>query len=245
MKIIPAAMRLLHDAGPFQIRRSYPGGARPRTADYGLGPFGCMDDAALAPGLVVPMHQHRDDEILSYLRAGELHHTDTRGEGLRLSPAQPLLMNAGRGLAHEERVPADGEPVAMLQIFVRPTASGLPPALQTTVLDPVRSENAWRLVAGPAGSGAPLTFRNAVWFHDTHLRASRLAVPAAPGVDYARWLYVFSGTAQIEGETLRAGDAVRFDDSRAAVIETSGEADLVCFVTHLTAPFVRTGTLSG
>jgi redox-sensitive bicupin YhaK (pirin superfamily) len=245
MTTLPAATRLLHDAGPFQIRRSYPGAAGFHPTDFGLGPFGCMDHATLAPGLVVPMHQHRDDEILSYLRAGELHHTDTQGAALRLTPAQPLLMNAGSGLAHEERVPADGESVAMLQIFVRPPESGLSPRLQTTVLNPVRSENTWRLVAGPADSGAALTFRNTVWFYDTHLRAGQLAVPTAPGQDYARWLYVFAGNARIEEQALQPGDAVRFDDSRNAVIQTDDDADLVCFVSHLTSPFVRTGTLSG
>ena len=54
------------------------------------------------------MHEHRNDEIISYMRAGRMQHTDSAGrsEGRRSSDLL-MVMNAGRGFSHEEEVVDD------------------------------------------------------------------------------------------------------------------------------------------
>nr|WP_278248460.1 pirin family protein [Niastella populi] len=38
-----------------------------------------MDHARINPGALIPMHPHRDDEILTYLRSGQVKHLDSEG----------------------------------------------------------------------------------------------------------------------------------------------------------------------
>ncbi len=74
---------------------------------------------------------------------------------------------------HEERAAEDGEPVEMLEIFVRPREDELPPNFQHREFPETENRTAWRLLVGPEQSNAPFTLRNAVWIYDAHLdRAS-------------------------------------------------------------------------
>lgn len=70
--------------GPFQLRRIRPGITLGQPGDPGFGGLGTIDHAKLQSGLVVRMHEHRNDEIISYMRAGQMRHTDSGGhsEGL-------------------------------------------------------------------------------------------------------------------------------------------------------------------
>jgi len=74
VKSISPDTHLVRDHGPFQLRRIHPGVALGRTDDGGFGGLGLIDHARLQPGLVVKMHEHRNDEIISYLRSGRLQH---------------------------------------------------------------------------------------------------------------------------------------------------------------------------
>src|SRR5688572_23366148 len=119
--------RLEFGHGGFQICRVLPGLCLQNANDPGFGPLGAFDRARLQPGVVVAMHQHRNDEIFSYVRRGTMLHEDTSGAWLPLTPTRFAVMNAGVGMWHEERVPDGGEPVELLQIFVRPREEELPP----------------------------------------------------------------------------------------------------------------------
>lgn len=66
-------------------------------------------------------------------------------------------------------MPDDGEPVEMLQIFVRPREDKLPPNFQSREFPQAESLNAWRLLVGPEQSNALFTLRNTVWIRDAHL----------------------------------------------------------------------------
>lgn len=232
-----------------QISRSFPGRGVPGHVDRGLWSLGVVDHAILGPGLVVPRHEHRNDEIISYLRQGSLVHTDTVGDRLELSPASIMLMSAGSGLSHEEQVPVQSEVVSMLQIFIRPPRPDLPPRLQTAVLEPVRSNSAWRLIAGREGSGAPLALRQpGTLMYDVQLMPGECVQPPVD-MDYG-WLYCMSGAIRVgarEQEVTAGGSCVVLALRRSLSITAIGEmaADLVLFAIDPAAIFTREGTISG
>jgi len=63
------------DQGKFVIKLVPLGSALDNHNDQGLYQLGRLDHAMLQPGVTVPMHLHRNDEILSYMRRGTMHHT--------------------------------------------------------------------------------------------------------------------------------------------------------------------------
>jgi len=238
-----ASDRLEFGRGGFQVRRVLPGLSLRNGGDAGFGPLGAFDHARLQPGVVVAMHQHRNDEIFSYVRRGTMLHEDTSGGRLPLTPTHFAVMNAGSGMWHEERVPDDGEQVEMLQIFVRPREDELPPEFQHREFADLESRNAWRLLAGPENAGAPFTLRNAVWIHDAHLERGSLQMPSAAELD--GHLYVFRGEVSAGVHALNAGDSLLILGEEEVEVRAASSADLVLFQVNRTATASRSGTLSG
>jgi quercetin 2,3-dioxygenase len=56
-----------------------PGRAIPNRWDHGYGPLARFDESILKPGGFIPMHEHRNDEIISYVSDGMIHHADKAG----------------------------------------------------------------------------------------------------------------------------------------------------------------------
>ena len=75
-----------------------------------------------------------------------------------------MMMNAGAGFWHEEKVKEDE--VEMLQIFVRPNETDLSPEIQFH--DKPVDNRDWYVMAGPEGSEAPLYVRQNVYILDAH-----------------------------------------------------------------------------
>jgi redox-sensitive bicupin YhaK (pirin superfamily) len=244
IKSISPDTHLVRDHGPFQLRRIHPGVALGRTDDGGFGGLGLIDHARLQPGLVVKMHEHRNDEIISYLRSGRMQHTDSAGRSEVISPDRLMVMNAGASFFHEEAVLGD-DPIEMLQIFVRPEAAAMASAIQFVDLDKTESIDRWRLLAGPRGSAAPSFVRQAVYLYDTHVSAgASIDLPTVPGFD--RWLYVFRGAVSVGNEHAKTHTALAISaDTTALDVTASRAADLVLFLVDRQAPFSRAGTLSG
>jgi quercetin 2,3-dioxygenase len=214
--------------------------------DDGLGPLGTVDRATLSPGLFVSMHEHVDDEILSYLRSGVMHHRDSTNQQVVLSPKHLMLMNSGLGFSHEETIPVtELSTTEMLQIFVRPTDSGLPAGLQLLSLDSATPPmGSWRNIGGPVGSIAPLQLRNEVWVQDCLVPIGENShLPSLP--DHTLWLHVFTGEGMLQQHHMLSGDSVVVENEPKITFRASEDSILVAFVVNRSASFVRSGSLSG
>jgi redox-sensitive bicupin YhaK (pirin superfamily) len=242
--VVPSETHLVRAQGPFQLRRIRPGIALGQPDDAGFGGLGIIDHARLQPGLVVRMHEHRDDEIISYMRKGHMQHTDSGGQREVLSSSRLMVMNAGRGFSHEEEVVGD-EQIEMLQIFIRPEAASMEPGVQFVDLDESGRDGQWRLLSGPKGSAAPTFVRQAIYLYDTHLPAGeRIDLPSRPGFD--RWLYVFAGKVTVGEEEAATHTALMIGANETAPDVTAAtDADLVVFLVDRSAKFSREGTISG
>jgi quercetin 2,3-dioxygenase len=242
LQVLPIGATSFVGGGPFRIRPIRPGLTEGgRVADPVIGPLSRVDHAFLDVGAVVSMHQHRNDEILSYMWRGLMVHEDSTGQRVELTPSRLMMMNAGRGFSHEESTPS--VPVEMLQIFIRPQAADLAPSVQFHDRQSIpRSE--WTHLGGPIGSGAPLTIRNEVNVYDAHLKAGdRIAAPSRQG--WRQWLYVMHGTVEVGRQLLEQGDAVADSVADLPALRAASDTTLVAFLIDPAAPVSLAGTISG
>lgn len=239
MKLIKSTQKRSYGHGVFHIDILYPGLAL-GLHDTGFYTIGRIDHALFRPPGIVPMHPHRDDEILSYMRKGQQTHTDSSGRTERLDDSKMMLMNAGSGISHEEHAEKD---VEMLQIFMRPHAEGLEPRVQFHRFDSAFSVNKWRLVAGDTGDAA-LELRVQTNIFDVRLQeANTLSLP--PGKDRAVYLlYNFNGDITLNGTVLGKGDSAVLENEDAAIVAIT-EADLVLFQIAKDARYFDGGMFSG
>jgi redox-sensitive bicupin YhaK (pirin superfamily) len=103
--------------GGFGIDILYPGRIDQNADDTGIGTIGRIDQAKVMPGTLIPMHPHRDDEILTYLRSGMVKHLDSEGITEIISSSKLMMMNAGSRFYHEELVLEEGGVLEGLQIL--------------------------------------------------------------------------------------------------------------------------------
>jgi len=242
MKIIKASQKRSFGHGVFHIEILYPGMAL-GLSDTGFYTIGRIDHASFRPPGVVPMHPHRDDEILSYMRAGRQTHKDSKGHVEPLSASRLMMMNAGSGIEHEESAEQD---VEMLQIFMRPAENGLTPLVQFHQFEDIYSTDQWRLVAGN-DADSPLHLRTATDIYDVRLSAGttlQLPVAEKPVINF---LYIFNGTVNIAGEKLTKGDSAVLDADQLSIEAALAalESDLVLFQIAADARYSDSGMFSG
>lgn len=209
--------------------------------DHGIAQIGRLEHATLEGGALVPMHLHQNEEILSYLRKGTMHHKDSDGNDIPIHNKHLMLMNAGSGIHHEEGVREGDKTVEMLQIFIRPKGDNLKPKVQFYEPDEINSLNKWRLLAGHEQSEAPMLFRSEVLFYDLYLQSGNtIQTPNLNG--QTGFMYLFSGSAIIEdqGETVEEGDQLILNDEQLT-LKANEDSDIVFFVLDENAPYSRNG----
>jgi redox-sensitive bicupin YhaK (pirin superfamily) len=239
-KISAGRMRGNIDQG-FGVEILYPGLSL-TADDSGTGPIGRIDRAQVQPGHLIGMHPHKDDEILTYIRGGEMLHRDTVGNEKTLDKTHFMMMNAGHTFQHEELM-LGNSPVRALQIFLRPNAPDLEPMVQFHDFVDASSENDWRLIAGP--QEAPLIVRSDVRVFDARMtKGTQLSLPAAADPRTAFLLYVFDGAIDFGDVTIVSGESAfaRWVDDKP-IAKT--DSDVVLFALNPEAEVFRGGMFSG
>ena len=227
--------------GPFIITRVQPGDILgDKTTDTAFGPLAIIDHAVMKKGLTIKMHEHVNDEILSYISLGVTHHKDSAGVEAPVARGKLMMMNAGKSFWHEEEVKEDE--VEMLQIFVRPNETDLPPDIQFHD-KPIDNRN-WYVMAGPKGSEAPLYVRQNVYILDAHPRAGEeLEIPTYEGLK--PFLYVMNGEITVQGHTIGKQEAITDLVYPLAPAVANEDTTMVLFIVDMNAPMSMDGTISG
>jgi quercetin 2,3-dioxygenase len=119
MKIRPASTRGFLDVGWIQSRRTFSNNSYWDPKYQGWGNLKVINDDVQQPGNCVPNHEHRNFDILGYLVAGELEHTDSLGNVNRAVPGQIQHMWCGRGIWHTEACVSQ-VPARYLQLWIAP-----------------------------------------------------------------------------------------------------------------------------
>ncbi|MFC6954728.1 pirin family protein [Halorubellus litoreus] len=227
--------------GQFRIHFNFPGRVLPGHDDHGYGPLATVVESFMDPGTLIRMHQHRNEEIISWVPAGVMRHDDRHGNDLVTDPEHLMVMGAGSGFWHAEETLADDPPLRMLQIFVRPHTLDLEPNIQhEPIPDPVAGE--WRHLFGPEGTDAPLYVRNDVELHDCRLDAgTSTRLPSRPG--WHTYLYVFDGAVEVDGEPVGYTESALVTDARDHSVTATEDATIVAFTINPDAPITRQGTI--
>lgn len=230
--------------GLFNIDLNLPGvGLNNPNDQRGLAQLGRFDFAHLYPGVFVGMHQHQNDEILTYMREGEMIHEDSTGHKVTISNKKLMMMNAGSGFEHQESIADDGKEVRLLQIFIRPENESYQPKVSFYDFEEAYSINNWRLIAGYDKEISPLVINSKANVWDTRLEKSTIELPNLNEKTYL--LFVFKNTIEVNDETiLYEGDSLIYKNEELR-IKTENFADLVLFELEEKAKYIRNGMFSG
>jgi len=233
----------------YQLRR---GADRSRTStdwldsahSFAFGPhyepdntcFGMLlahNEDLLQPGPGYPVHAHADVEILTWVLAGSLTHSDCAGGETVISAGQLHHVSAGSGIRHTEFSATD-QPVRLVQMWLSTDQPGLAPSRR---LLPVGDRLASaRLVEVASGLAEPadqdvlrIRQRGAALSVARLPAGAALTLPAAPYVH----LFLASGAVAVHApdgaaaQALVAGDALRITDGGGERVSAARAAEVL------------------
>jgi quercetin 2,3-dioxygenase len=203
-------------------------------ADYydpkhmGFGALRVINEDRVQPGRGFGAHSHRDMEIISYVLEGALAHKDSMGNGSTLRPGDVQRMSAGTGVTHSEFNASDREPVHFLQIWIEPNARGVKPGYEEAHFDAAAKRGKLRLVASPDGRDGSVTIHQDASLYAAILDGDEGAQLAlAPG--RRAYVHLVRGSAEVNGQPLAAGDALKITGADAVRLERGRDAEALVF----------------
>jgi len=193
-----------------------------------FGPLRVINEDIVQAGTGFGTHGHRDMEILTYVLSGTLRHKDSTGSSGDIRYGEVQVMSAGTGVRHSEVNPSPVEAVHLLQIWIIPDQQDLAPGYQQKEFALDAKQARWCLLASPDAAQGSLLIHQ-----DARVFAARLDV--AETLDYSlaagrkAYLHVARGSLQANGNTLSAGDALKYSDEVKVELSVAKNAEVLLF----------------
>jgi len=197
-------------------------------AHESFGALRVINEDWIAGGGGFAPHGHRDMEIVTYLIDGALQHKDSIGGGGVIRPGEIQRMSAGRGIVHSEFNASAERAAHLLQIWIMPAKTGLEPSYEQKTIDPASVHNRFGRIAAP--DPAPNEVR---LVQDAQIWATKLDKGAEAKHVLAKgrraWLQLVSGELELDGKTLKPGDAAAITDADEVKIRATAPSEALLF----------------
>jgi redox-sensitive bicupin YhaK (pirin superfamily) len=177
-----------------------------------------INEDRIEPGQGFPKHGHRDMEIITYMISGELSHRDSMGNGETVRPSEVQRMTAGTGVLHSEySSPTDR--THLLQIWILPEKRNLQPGYEQKKFEAPEKEGTLKLIASRGGDDGSIHINQDVRLYASILKSGEELKYELDGTRHA-WIQLISGSLEVNGETLNAGDGVAISEETAVTIKS-------------------------
>ena len=193
--------------------------------NMGFGTLRVFNDDRLVPGAVWPMHPHRDIEGLTYVVEGTFKHADSLGNGGVLAAGSVQRMTLGSGAYHSEQNGSQTEPIRFIQMWIIPRERGLPPSVEQKVFTREDRTNLLLPVITPDGSSGVSVHQDASVYVSCLDEGQSLEHKFKIG--FGAYLFLIEGEAELNGETLIAGDAARIWDEQRLAVRARQPSELI------------------
>ncbi len=197
-------------------------------AHMAWGNLRVINEDRIAPGLGFGEHGHRDMEIISYVLSGELAHRDSMGNVQEIPPGDVQRMSAGAGVRHSEFNHAQDQETHFLQIWITPDVSGVAPSYELKTVPTEQKRGTLCLVASPDGDHDSVSIHADARIYAGLFDAAETAQLAlAPG--RKGYVHLISGTLDVNGQHLLAGDAALLDMEDLISLSNGQNAEVLVF----------------
>jgi redox-sensitive bicupin YhaK (pirin superfamily) len=196
---------------------SFPAYFDPRYMNYSS--LETINDDRVQYAWQVPWHEHRNMEIFGYVVEGSSHHVDSLGNDVEVPAGAVQRMSAGSGISHTEGNTAN-TPNRYLQLWIRPNE-----------LDTEPTHN-WHYFSreDKLNQFCDITQKLPIK-QDARLLAGIFTQDFGYSIDVTRryYLYVVTGTVQINGTDYSEGDGLSFEQEHLIQIANPAESEIILF----------------
>ncbi len=193
-----------------------------------FGALRVINEDRVAVGMGFGTHGHRDMEIISYVLDGALAHKDSMGNGSSIRPGDVQRMSAGSGVQHSEYNHATDQTTHFLQIWIQPNQLGITPSYEEKHFSGAEKRGRLRLVAAPdAHDGAVKIHADARMYAGFFDGIESAKLQIATG--RRAYVHVARGQLNVNGESLKAGDALKLAGVQEVLVKDGENAEVLVF----------------
>ena len=193
-----------------------------------FGKLRVINEDRIAPGQGFATHPHNDMEIVTYIISGAIEHKDSMGNGTVISAGEVQRMTAGTGVLHSEFNHSGEEELHLLQIWIFPEEKNLAPGYEQTLFSREEKLNRLRLVGSRDGREGSVTIHQDVDLYASIVEKGRNVV-LDDVADRRVFVQIVSGSVDVNGETLFAGDGVQIRGETTIDVTANDDAELLMF----------------
>jgi redox-sensitive bicupin YhaK (pirin superfamily) len=193
-----------------------------------FGNLRVINEDRIAPGQGFGRHPHNDMEIVTYIISGAIEHKDSMGNGTVITAGEVQRMTAGTGVSHSEFNHSQDDELHLLQIWIFPEAKNLEPGYEQTLFPRDEKLNRLRLIGSRDGRDGSLTIHQDVDLYASVLESG--AQVSLDGVANRRvFVQVISGSLDVNGEKLVAGDGAQVRQEEFVSLVAAAESEFLLF----------------
>jgi quercetin 2,3-dioxygenase len=193
-----------------------------------FGALRVINEDRIKPGKGYNNKTHRDVEILTYVLAGELEHKDSLGNATVIRPGDVQRLSAGSGVAQSELNPSASQEAHFLQIWIKPSETGVAPAYEQRHFAASEKRGKLRLVASSTGEDGSLRIQQDARLYTGFFNAAeRAEFEVAKG--RRAYAHVASGSIAVNETRLNAGDGVKITKPGRFALQNGRDADILMF----------------
>lgn len=187
-----------------------------------FGALRVINDDVIKAGAGFDLHPHKDMEIITYVRQGAITHRDSQGNVGRTGAGDVQVMSAGTGVFHSE-FNLESEDTNLYQIWIEPNKLNVAPRWDSHEFPAESTENQLSLLVS-GNSEAPLQIHQDAFIYAGNLRPG---VTIEHEIKHQAYILASEGAVDIEGVTLRKGDALEVTEQSQITIKALEECKIL------------------
>lgn len=216
-KIHRSAERGLTSAGWLVSRHSFSFGDYFDPENLQFGNLRVINDDLILGGEGFPEHFHRDMEIITIPLEGAVAHKDSTGTDGIINTGDLQIMSAGSGIYHSEYNASPTDPLYLLQIWIHPRTTNLPPRYDQISFNAADRQNRFQTVVSPSGEEsqtvAPaLLIHQDCWFNLGDFTADQEVKYQLKSAKNSLYIFLIEGQIEINGQQLKRRDALMLSE---------------------------------
>jgi redox-sensitive bicupin YhaK (pirin superfamily) len=193
----------------------------------GFGPLRVINDDIVQAGSGFDMHEHKDMEIITYVRAGAINHSDNFGNKGRTGAGDVQVMSAGTGIHHAEAADADQE-TRLYQIWLKPDKSGVTPRWEQGEFPKEPVGDSLNLLVsgfdGDKGKGALFINRQAA-IYAGRIKTGDTVTQALPTAQ--NYILISEGSVKIGDAVLHKGDGAELTETNSVTFFAESDSEVL------------------
>jgi redox-sensitive bicupin YhaK (pirin superfamily) len=194
----------------------------------GFGKLRVVNDDWVAPGTGFPSHQHRNIEIISFIRSGAITHEDSTGNKGNTKTGEVQVMSAGTGIVHSEYNQTK-DPLTFYQIWIETNKHDVEPRWESKIFRTNQSSELTLLASGYPEDKGSVLFIN----QEARIYGGKLAKGSVIEHDIKHQAYILASDGMFKVEdnsdsvTMNKGDGMEVTQSNSITLSVSTDCEII------------------